>query len=30
VFDKVMLMCKSIRGEQYSYKEALILADYQV
>lgn len=30
VFDKVMLMCKSIRGEQYSYKEALILADYKV
>ncbi|CAG2110284.1 unnamed protein product [Medioppia subpectinata] len=30
VFDKVMLMCKSIRGEQYSYKEALILADYQI
>ncbi|XP_054159008.1 protein vav-like [Oppia nitens] len=30
IFDKVMLMCKSIRGEQYSYKEALILADYQV
>jgi len=30
VFDKVMLMCKSIIGEQYSYKEALILADYQV
>lgn len=30
IFDKVMLMCKSIRGEQYSYKEALILADYKV
>lgn len=30
VFDKVMLMCKSIRGEHYSYKEALILADYKV
>lgn len=30
VFDKVMLMCKSIKGEQYSFKEALILADYQV
>lgn len=30
IFDKVMLMCKSIRGEQYSYKEALILADYTI
>lgn len=30
VFDKVMLMCKSIRAESYSYKEALILADYRV
>ena len=30
IFDKVMLMCKSIRGEQYSYKEALILADYSI
>ncbi|XP_076353877.1 protein vav-like isoform X4 [Tachypleus tridentatus] len=30
VFDKVMLMCKSTRGEQYSYKEALILSDYKV
>lgn len=30
VFDKVMLMCKSIRNELYSYKEALILADYKV
>lgn len=25
-----MLMCKSIRNELYSYKEALILADYRV
>ncbi|KAG1675829.1 Protein vav [Nymphon striatum] len=30
IFDKVMLMCKSTRGEQYSYKEALILRDYKV
>ncbi|CAM1314468.1 VAV2 (predicted) [Pycnogonum litorale] len=30
VFDKVMLMCKSTRGEQYSFKEALILRDYKV
>lgn len=30
IFDKIMLMCKSIRGEQYSYKEGLILTNYQV
>lgn len=30
VFDRVVLMCKSIKGEQYSYKEALILADFEV
>uniref|UniRef100_T1IVA4 Protein vav n=1 Tax=Strigamia maritima TaxID=126957 RepID=T1IVA4_STRMM len=30
VFDKVMLMCKSTRGEQYSYKEALGLAEYVI
>lgn len=30
VFDKVMLMCKSTRGEQYSYKEALVLNDYKI
>ncbi|RWS24881.1 protein vav-like protein [Leptotrombidium deliense] len=30
IFDKVMLMCKSIRGEQYSFKEAIALADYKV
>ncbi|XP_035216160.1 protein vav-like isoform X3 [Stegodyphus dumicola] len=30
IFDKVMLMCKSTRGEQYSYKEALVLLDYKV
>ncbi|CAH1785618.1 unnamed protein product [Owenia fusiformis] len=29
LFDKVMLMCKS-RGEQYSYKNALILSQYRV
>jgi guanine nucleotide exchange factor VAV len=30
IFDKVMLLCKPVRGEQYSYREALILADYRV
>lgn len=30
VFDKVMLMCKPIRGDQYSYREALILADFRL
>lgn len=30
IFDKVMLMCKPVRGDQYSYREALILADYRV
>uniref|UniRef100_T1KFD3 Protein vav n=1 Tax=Tetranychus urticae TaxID=32264 RepID=T1KFD3_TETUR len=30
VFDKVMLMCKSLKGEQFSYKEALILSDFSV
>ncbi|XP_055933228.1 protein vav-like isoform X2 [Argiope bruennichi] len=37
IFDKVMLMCKSTRimdkllgGEQYSFKEALVLLDYKV
>ncbi|RWS13194.1 protein vav-like protein [Dinothrombium tinctorium] len=30
IFDKVMLMCKSIRGEQYSFKEALALTDFKV
>lgn len=37
IFDKVMLMCKSTRmvdklfgGEQYSFKEALVLHDYKV
>ena len=30
IFDKVMLLCKQVRGEQYSYREALILADYRI
>ncbi|KAG8191668.1 hypothetical protein JTE90_016456 [Oedothorax gibbosus] len=30
IFDKVMLMCKSTRGEQFSFKEALVLLDYKV
>ncbi|XP_053200489.1 protein vav-like isoform X2 [Panonychus citri] len=30
VFDKVMLMCKSLKGDQFSYKEALILSDFSV
>lgn len=30
IFDKVMLMCKTTRGEQYSFKEALIMHDYKV
>lgn len=30
IFEKVMLMCKTTRGEQYSYKEALVLLDYKV
>lgn len=30
IFDKVMLLCKPVRGDQYSYREALILADYKV
>lgn len=30
LFDKVLLMCKPIRGDQYSYREAPILADYKV
>lgn len=29
LFDKVMLMCKS-RGETYSYKEAIALAEYRI
>ncbi|XP_054717331.1 protein vav-like [Uloborus diversus] len=30
LFEKVMLMCKSTRGEQYSFKEALVMLDYKV
>lgn len=30
LFDKVLLMCKPIRNDQYSYREAPILADYKI
>ncbi|XP_075679329.1 protein vav-like isoform X2 [Dermatophagoides pteronyssinus] len=30
VFDKVMLMCKTIRSLQYSYKEAIVLEEYKL
>ncbi|MFH4975751.1 hypothetical protein AB6A40_002460 [Gnathostoma spinigerum] len=30
VFDKVMIVCKSLRGNQYSYKGAYLLRDYRV
>jgi guanine nucleotide exchange factor VAV len=30
VFDKVLLMCKAMRGDQYSYRQALILLDYEL
>lgn len=30
VFDKVLLMCKTTRGDSYSFKESLKLADYKV
>ncbi|XP_039288077.1 protein vav isoform X1 [Nilaparvata lugens] len=30
IFDQVMLMCKALRGDQYSYKESLMLKDYKV
>lgn len=30
VFDKVVLMCKALRGLQYSYKEAIILEEFKV
>jgi len=30
IFDQVMLMCKSIRGDQYSYRESLRLSEYKV
>lgn len=30
IFDQVMLMCKSVRGDQYSFKESLHLREYKV
>lgn len=30
IFDKVVLMCKTLRGVQYSYKEAIVLEEYRV
>ncbi|VDM96189.1 unnamed protein product [Thelazia callipaeda] len=30
VFDKVMVICKSLRGNQYSYRSAHILNDYRI
>ncbi|XP_069695880.1 protein vav isoform X6 [Periplaneta americana] len=30
IFDQVMLMCKSMRGDQYSYRESLRLSEYKV
>ncbi|EJD74015.1 variant SH3 domain-containing protein [Loa loa] len=30
VFDKVMIICKSLRGNQYSYRSAHILNDYRI
>ncbi|VDK88877.1 unnamed protein product, partial [Onchocerca ochengi] len=30
VFDKVMIICKSLRGNQYSYRSAHILNDYSI
>ncbi|XP_034233685.1 protein vav [Thrips palmi] len=30
IFDQVMLMCKSVRGDQYSFKESLPLREYKV
>lgn len=30
IFDKVVLMCKALRGLQYSYKEAIVLEEYKV
>ncbi|XP_046669462.1 protein vav isoform X2 [Homalodisca vitripennis] len=30
IFDQVMLMCKAQRGDQYSYKESLLLCEYKV
>ena len=30
VFDKVLLMCKTTRGDHYSFKDSLRLSDYRV
>lgn len=30
LFDKVIVMCKAIKGTQYSFKDAFALGDYQV
>ncbi len=30
IFDKVLMICKASRGNLYSYKNALVLSDYQV
>ncbi|XP_054272231.1 protein vav isoform X2 [Macrosteles quadrilineatus] len=30
IFDQVMLMCKALKGDQYSYKESLLLCQYKV
>ncbi|KAL3242747.1 hypothetical protein MRX96_002513 [Rhipicephalus microplus] len=30
IFDRMMLMCKSTKGEQYIYKSALALCDYRL
>ena len=30
VFDKVMLLCKPARGDNYSYKGSLKLSDYKI
>ncbi|KAE8751318.1 hypothetical protein FOCC_FOCC001889 [Frankliniella occidentalis] len=30
IFDQVMLMCKSVRNDQYSFKESLPLREYKV
>lgn len=30
IFDKVMLMCKTLRDLKYSYKEAIVLEEYKV
>jgi len=30
VFDKVLLMCKAARGDHYSYKDSLKIAEYKV